>query len=217
MTNDPSNTVDCARCGAPAARAGAQFCDACGARLDRANGSAEESVDAIDPLSPDELARRFEELEGHPALPRLLELDPTASHASGSNVAAGVIGVSSLVFGALALTIAGAFFFPPMAVLPLAGIAFGAYALVHWVVTQRGRPRWKLQRVPAFVLAERTKIVSTSGTIGSERHLAELAFRDGTRRELAAHEDLAGRLTPGTGGVAFVRGTTLVDFAAIED
>jgi len=67
------------------------------------------------------------------------------------------------------------------------------------------------------VTDERTE-VSSRGKDGSvsTRYFATLQRQDGSRTELDTYGWLAGRIAAGDIGVAFVKGTTLIDFLRLE-
>lgn len=199
----------CSNCGALPPRASARFCEYCGAELPRLEP-------APAPPSPfGDLRRRFADLQAHPDVPELMAYSPPT----------GVFGIQTamsvallVLFGVVGLVVSIAFLgaCPPLGFLPLAVVAIGGFALLKQLTRTEGARNAPLERRPAIVVDERTN-VSGGGESRSLRTLyyATLEFPDGTRREYDVFANVAGKITRGDMGIAYVKGDYLVQFARV--
>lgn len=198
----------CTNCGATAARLEARYCEYCGTELP-APGSEP-------PPSPfGDVAGRFRALESHPDLPRLLAATPSTSALSGWNA---MTVVTLVVFALVGLFVTGGFLFvcPPFALLPLFLVGIGIYTISKQVGKTTSASRAPLERRPALVVRERTK-VSGGGEHSSARtdYFATLQFPDGSRREFDVLEGVGGTIAPGDMGVGYLKGDFLIAFSRV--
>ena len=188
----------------------ARFCEYCGSALP----SAQPAPRPAEPTA--DLATRFRALRVHPELEQLLEATPEAPELV-QETAVGLIAL--LVFGLIGLFVAVGFFTicPPLGVIPLALILFGAIAMTRRFAKTRAALRAPLETRPALVVEARMKLEGEGEyTSARTRHLATLLFEDGERRELDVLERVAGRLSSNLLGVAYLRGDTLIAFEPLS-
>ena len=120
-----------------------------------------------------------------------------------------VVGLLTLVLSVGSLTICA-----PFGLVPLVGGAAAIYTLLR---RGSGVPRGPLERRLALVEDERREIAGTHGGASPRTdHVVTLRFFDGTKRELPVFDSTA-ELAPGTAGVAYLKGDTLVDFRCVEE
>ena len=200
----------CDNCGALAARISARFCEYCGTEL------PVQQVAEPPPESPsDRAAARFAALERHPETERWMSHTPSSSQVGGRFFQSMVGVVLFLVFGSVVTLV----FFatcPPLGFIPLALVILMAIAMLKQASKVSAATRAELRRMPALVVDERTKITGGGRNDATRtRYFATLQFADGTRRELDVFDDLAGRVTEGDAGIAFLKGDYLIDFGRI--
>lgn len=202
----------CPNCGALPARTASQFCEFCGTELPpvvvaRAVGAASG------PASGD-LKARFANLANHPELAELMDYTPPARTLglhTGMSIFALVIfavfglGLSIVFFGAC----------PPMGFLPLAIVVLGGYALSKQLVKTSRAQAAPLERLHAIVIDERTRVSGGGNSTTRTDYYATLEFPDGTRRELDAFSNVAGKITRGDMGVAYIKGQFLLAFGRL--
>ena len=193
----------CPGCGAAAPRADSVFCEFCGARLSRAETPRVEEPS-------EDVAARLRALESHPDLESILRRKPRTT--SPVQVARGIAFLITFVLFSVLLSLLSAAFFPPLALVPLAAVVIALYALASTLARQRGARRFPLERRPAIVANLRTRIHAGGDSVGRAHHVTTLVFSGGEEHEYRAQEDPANRLAIGTPGVAFLRGSSLVDF-----
>lgn len=195
-------TLKCSHCGAIPKDSGTKFCGFCGSLLPLRTPTAG---------SPIEAPERFEAVERHPDMPRLLSRVPEDPKAP--SVAPGIVFLAAIVVVTVAMFSQRPG--PPPFVLIVPGIAaLPAIAQIVHAVRRRSGP---IHRNVAVVLDERMK-VSGGGQDSSARtkYYVLLADRSGSRLELEATGDVAGQTARGDIGVAYVRHGRLVDFAVVR-
>ena len=186
----------------------ARFCEHCGAELPR----AEAPEPATSSARFGDVAARFAALEAHPHTLQLME-HTLAVRGLGSGVWGSVLALILLGGAGLAVTIVFFGVCPPLGFLPLAIVVIGGFALVRQIITSARISRAPVERLKVLVIDERTKI--NGGGEHQTICLATLEFPDGTRREFEAFDDVAGKITAGDIGVAFVKANYLVDFGRV--
>lgn len=208
MTSDTQRR--CPNCGAVPSRTAARFCEYCGTELPRL-----EPAPAA-PSSPfGDLERRFADLEVHPDVPELLAYSPPTS-VFGIQTAMSVAVLALFAIVGLAISIAFLGACPPLGFLPLAIVAIGGFALLKQLTRTASARNAPLEKRPAIVVDERTS-VSGGGESRSLRTLyyATLQFQDGTRREFDVFAGVAGKITRGDMGIAYLKGDYLVQFGRV--
>jgi hypothetical protein len=203
----PFETLQCASCGAIPKDTGTKFCGFCGALL---------PLRTPGPATPVEAPERFEAVERHPELPKLLARvpdDPGApSVLPGSCFLALLAAVTIGMLTQMGHGPGGGL--PPAILLAPALMSLLAIGMIVSAARSRSAP---LHRNVAVVLDERIK-VSGGGQHSHARteYYVLLADRSGTRVELEATEELAGSTAPGDIGVAYIRRGRLVDFTIVR-
>ena len=211
MANE-STSRECPNCGAPASRLSARFCEYCGTELPRPVPAPQPA-----PASPvGDVAARFTALEHAPELEELLKREP-ATGAIALQQGLGIGGI--VVFVLIGLLATGVFFLicPPLGLVPLVIVVVGALAFSGQLSRRNRFAKSSLQRVPALVVDERTKISGGGGSFSaSTSYLATLEFPDGSRREYPVDDTTAGKLTQGDMGIAYLRADHLLDFGRVR-
>lgn len=206
----PASVTHCEHCKAQITNVHAQYCAFCGT-----------AVPQTDPPASvlEEEAARFRALDAAADLETLMAHTPAMLRPA--KVASGLFTVVFLVvFVGISLTIAGGIvatgapkfmvLFPILiAVLGVAGIGRGASREVR----NLGSP---LERRKALIRDERTKVHGHSDGPTSTRHFALLEYPDGSREEFRVEARTAGQLAPGDMGIAYIRGTALIDFKRVR-
>jgi uncharacterized protein (DUF58 family) len=121
--------------------------------------------------------------------------------------------VALVIFmGALSIGAPGPFLLAPLAFV-LIGVAMFIASIRKGVDFSRA----PLKRVPAAVAGERSQ-VSGGGqnTSASTSYFVTLEFKGGRRKEYSAGDELAGKLSAGDIGVAYLKGRVLVDFRRVR-
>lgn len=193
----------CAHCGAASLEPEARFCAHCGREL--------APAPSPDPFG--DVAARFRAARARPELAAWLAEAPAVPELAGktstSLLALAGLAVVGLLLAALFLQLCA-----PLALLPLALVVFGGYALAM----QLGREgRLPLEGELLLVRELRTRL-----EVGA-RHAPDLARQevlleraDGTRLELLSLPSTRGALKLGALGVAHRKGPRLVAFRALD-
>lgn len=202
----PFETLKCSQCGAVPKETGSKFCAFCGSLL-----PVQPSV----PASSVEARERFDSVQAHPDLPELLDRvpeDPGAPSSVPGVVLLVIAGVLAAVM--LSQMAAGGGGLPPALILGPLLLGLLGVILLAVAVRDRSSP---IHRNVAVVLDERIKVSGGShNTNAKTTYYVLLADQAGTRVELEATEELAGRTAPGDIGVAYIRRARLVDFAVVR-
>ncbi len=157
---------------------------------------------------------RFRALQAHPDFEALLNFDPTAQgELRPAELGCGLAWGATILVLALAVSLAGSMFFPPLAVVPPVLLFVGAAALVQRVL--RSGRKAPLEATAALLGTIRVQL-SGDGPAARTSHLARLDFPDGTSRELEVDDEIAEGLVEGQVGVAYLRGRRVVAFRAVE-
>ena len=206
----------CENCGARASKADARFCEYCGTELSfpPAPEPAGAQGEEISPLGA--LEKRFAKLESHPSIHDLMDYTPrTVRPAVG--LYGGAVFAGCFTFLSLGMLLVSILVFPPLAVVPLLFVVLGVVGLAKNLQKATDFSASPLERRPAVVLDERTK-VSGGGRSGSAStsYFVTLQFPGGERTEFTVEGLLAGALTQGDLGVAYVKSKVLVDFQRVE-
>lgn len=201
----------CDNCGALAARSASRFCEYCGTELplqEDAGPSPSES-----PLARAEA--RFVALDDHPETVRWMSHIPSFSQVT-SQYYQSVLGIVLLLVIGSVVTLVFFATCPPLGFIPLALLILMAITMSKQASKASAASGAEVERVPALVIDERTKITG-GGQNNAARTLyfATLQFRDGSRRELDVFDELAGKITQGDAGIAFLKGDFLVDFGRV--
>lgn len=200
----------CPNCGALPARTASKFCEYCGTELPR-----EEAAPAPAPTSPfGDLDARFAAIQNHAELDQYMAYEPP-TRALGIHTGLSI--ASLFVFAIAGLGIAVVLFgiCPPLGFLPLALVIFGGYALSKQLSRTSGSHSAPLERLPALVVDERTKVSGGQQSSAKTQYYATLQFPDGTRRELDAFGNVAGKITRGDMGIAYIKGEYLMAFGRL--
>jgi hypothetical protein len=199
----------CPQCGARPRTAGALNCEYCGTLL----------VDGAPPPSPHgDLRRRFQRLEQHPDLPQLLRHEPPTKRESTTRA---LNVVFAIVFVVIPLVMAGFFAITvvglPLSIFPLAVAALGIWLLRKALRRQRRFRDAPLLRVPRLVVDERTHVSGGhQSSPARTRYYVTLQAPDGSRTEQRVHASLAGRMSQGDMGLAYIKDDLLLAFARLE-
>ncbi len=192
----------------------ARYCETCGSPLPAP--AVAPPLAPFEDLAPlGDIAGRFAALERHPEAARLLAHEPTTASA-GARTAVGLVTLVVFLGVGLLVTVGFSMVFPPMVLVPLTLVVLGAVMIARNLAKAWRAVKAPLVRAPALLTDERTRI-SGGGEDRSvtTEHFATLEFRDGTRRELEIEDELAGRISPGDMGIAFLKGDYLVDFGRV--
>lgn len=209
----------CPHCGARAKDSG-PHCAFCGSRLP----AFEAQIAAEGSASPS-TEQRFERLERHASYAELLNRRPSAS----GPIAQGVFGI--FVTGAIllvAISVASGFglfswaamqvtaFGALFSVLPIlvVGVAVFMFARMIWKTTQLSTAEFIVQ--PSLIADERTDVSGGGDGPKHTRYYVTLEARDGLRSELVASGRLAGRVTRGDIGVAYIKADHLIEFERVQ-
>jgi len=208
----------CSHCNAPVRSGSARFCEYCGAELP----VLAPSPTAPGGLGPADVAARLAALDGSSDLPRLMRHTPsTTSHSAGMLVGVGVLvvfTVVALVMLVLFRSVADGIGFPGSGVLtlvPVLIVAVGAFLLFKLVQRTRGFLKAPLERLRAAVVDERTEVRGGGDSGARTHHYVTLELADGTRRECLDVGRVAGEVTRGDVGIAYVKGEYLLDYARV--
>jgi len=215
VTGEEQRVADaktCGNCGASIKRLDTRVCGFCGVELPR------DEAPVVVTTPHRDLAARFAALRVHADWPELMQRTPAESHVRNLLLFqmifglffAGIGGFMALVFILTILMI-------PFAILPLSFLALGVWAVVDARKKTRRFDAAELQRVPALVVDERVKVSGgVQGATPMSSYFASLELEDGTRVELPASGSVAGRVTKGDVGVAYIKGRHLLDFARVR-
>ena len=160
----------------------------------------------------EDAAARFEALRAHPRFEEAMRAEPAAAASPQRGVL--ILAVVGGVLVAVALSLGLAFLCAPLAILPLVALGVGGFFAAGQLRESFGGARQPLERRPALVLDERTHV--TDGTGPARQHYLTLEFEDGRQSEHRTEGDQADATTPGQAGVAYLRGTRLVDFRGLD-
>jgi hypothetical protein len=198
---------DCPRCGAPVAKRSARFCDHCGAELAPAPTAA--SAAAL-PDTPE----RFDALRAHAHARELLAATPPSPAGRWRELGCVVFSLAAFVVVGLGMMLVASALFPPFVAIVAAILVFGLIAVGAEAWRRMRAVAAPLERLEACVIDERVAIVGGDGATRT-RYFVTLSFPDRTRRELEAVAPVAGAVTRGDMGIAFLRGETLIDFRRV--
>ena len=217
MTEAVPPSTACPRCGAArASRSGARFCEFCGSEFPAASAPTE-----LDPRL-EAPARRFAKLAAHPDYAALLAKRPSSAAPLAQGLVGLVAAVVVLVMGAVALNAfrtqsawigsshAGWASFVPYVVI---GVGVLLVARVLGRTTRFAAS--PLEARPALVVDERTQVRGGGDAPATTVYFVTLEDEGGRRRECAASGSVAGRVTRGDMGVAYVRADQLIDFERV--
>ena len=203
-------TTECRHCGATIKSQGARFCEFCGTEIVREDAPRMQTRDEAKQT-------RFDLLREHPDIGGLLRATPQIEKPPlnyGILFMAPVIIVFLIFFMNMASG-AGApgFFF----IVPLVILAAVGFAAFKTLINSSQYHSAKLTRRPAIVIDERTE-VSGGGENSRARttYFVTLEFEDGTRREFTVGTRLAGSLTEGDAGVAYLKHEHLAAFERLS-
>jgi Protein of unknown function (DUF2500) len=203
----PAVAPRCPHCAAPVAELRAERCSFCGNALLPATPEPPHT-EARAPTTAELLAR----VERHPELATWLAWSPpdlSVRFQFGAKLALGVF----VLFAGVVVLIAAAAKEPFAAVIALVVLAIGAAITLTAGLRAASFSRAPLQRVPAFVADERTKVSDGgSDSSASTTYYATLEQADGQREEFEIDSKLAGAIAPGDFGLAYVRAGLLLDF-----
>jgi len=201
----------CPNCGALPARAASQFCEYCGTEL-----PSDPPQPTAPPPSPfGDLQARFRQLENHPDLAELMDYTPPSR---ALRIHTGMSLAFLAIFAAAGLAIAVVFFSvcPPVGFLPLAIVIFGGYGMSKQLSKTTRAHSAPLERLPALAADERTRVSGGGQNQSAKTHYyATLQFADGSRRELDAFSNVAGKITRGDMGIAYIKGEFLMAFGRL--
>lgn len=114
------------------------------------------------------------------------------------------------------VTMGFAAFGGPMAVVPGIMVIFGigiTLSSVKNVATFNAAP---LENKSATIVDERVKVAGGAGDSSSvTRYFATLQDSAGVRQEYRVDESIAGKIAPGDIGVAFLKGTHLIEYIVV--
>ena len=163
---------------------------------------------------------RYDRVAASPHYQVALAHTPTAP--VGADIAMGiviaVVGVAFLIFsqGMMSSTggvgQAGGLFRALFAIVPIIFVVAG----IVFVVRALSFARAPVERSIEVVVDERTRTSGGGDSSVRTHYYATVQARDGRRRELETYGWLAGRIAAGDAGVAFVKGTRLIDFVRID-
>ncbi|MBL8859174.1 MAG: hypothetical protein JNL28_11750 [Planctomycetes bacterium] len=199
--------TNCPHCGARAKEVG-PYCAFCGSLLPR----VEPQVPAVaHPLSA---AQRFERLEQHASFPELLKQRPSAS----GPIASGVFG-SIFLLGFVVLAGVMVALFRPAGALILFPIVIGLVGLVM-LVRVFGKTAElataELIARSALIAGERTETSGGGDGPTTTRYFVTLEDSEGARSEFEASGNVAGRVTQGDIGVAYIKADRLIEFKRVQ-
>jgi len=205
----PGVAPRCLHCAAPIADPRAERCSFCGNALSAA--LPPPAAAHATPRAPT-VAEMLAGVERHPDLQEWLAWKPPDL---GVRVRLGL----ALSFGifvllaALVLFVAAVPKEPAAVVISVVVLTAGLAITLTAGLRAQSFARSPLQRVPAFVADERTKISGGGGDSGaSTKYYATLEQADGQREEYEIDGRLAGSVAPGDFGVAYLKGGLLLDF-----
>jgi len=205
-----TNPEPCPQCGARPTRAGVSACEYCGTLL---------SAPAAAPPSPfGDLAARFAALESHPDRPALLRHEPEMKRQRVQTALSVVflsvfIGISLVITLFFAITVVGI----PLALVPLGMAGLGVWMMMR-VLKKAARFRAApLLRVPRLVIDERTHVSGGGNDSRARtRYFVTLQGPEGERSEHLAPGSIAGRMTRGDMGIAYLKDHRLLAFGRLE-
>jgi len=200
---------DCTNCGAPAPRRRSRFCEYCGHELPQFAVAAEVAAPNVD------VATRFQALNAHPELDRWMQHEPSIDSLT-SSVPWTLVSIVMLIVIGTFVTYFFAMMCPPIAVVPLAGMAFAVYALAKGLAQASALSNAPLQRRPVLIVDERTEVKGGGNSPSQTRYFASIEFADGTRKEYEAPGEISGKASSGDMGIGFFKGPFLVDFVRLR-
>ncbi len=205
----------CQSCGARPSRNDAGFCDFCGTELPPLEiPEARVEVHQVGPYG--DLDARFAAIDEHENLERLMSYTPSMAGTSRGMYCGVAFGV---VFVVIALIIT-AFFqgLPfPASLFPLIFVAVGIGIVVTSLKKAAAFSAAPLKRLPALIIDERTAVSGGSGNSAARSsYYITLQFQDDPRHEYAVGGKMAGILTRGDMGIAYVKSDTLVAFKTLS-
>jgi signal transduction histidine kinase len=193
----------CAHCGAVSSEPGARYCAQCGREL------APEPPP--DPFG--DVAERFRAARARAELPGLLARAPEVPELAGSTTKS-VLALLSFAVVGLFLCIFLLQLCAPLALLPLALVVFGGYALWSRMARDSRNP---LVAELVLVREHRTRLqVGARHAPDLARHIFVLERADGTRFERESLPSALARLEIGALGVVHSQGERLVAFELLE-
>jgi hypothetical protein len=163
-----------------------------------------------------DIETRFLALESHPSLPQLLRHRPRTSRAAASMMGQSLFGLVFTGFSLL-LFVTFAAMGGLLAIFPLGFMGLGVLITLTGMRKAQQYRSAPLERMRAAVVDERLR-VSGGGenTRAATTYFASLHFPAGDRREFEVSEETAGSIAPGDVGIAFLKGSLLVDFLRVD-
>jgi len=198
----------CSNCGALPGTHEARYCEYCGKPLPLPIATPPAAA----PSPSADVAERFRRLQADPELSALLAMRPAVPSRKGVIIGSLFFLVFFLGVG-LFVTAGFFFFFPPLALLPLSILGFGAFVVLRHVARTASLSQSPLDSTPALIVDERTRLGGGQGNSGAQtRYFATLEFPDGHRMEAEVPDQLAGQITTGDMGIAYLQQDSLVAF-----
>ena len=185
-----------------------RYCGHCGTALPVREDAPPSSVPFADK------AQRFEALAGNEQTARWMATTPQPPSTAKDMIGAFIglfIAVTVGIVGAVAMASAC----PPMGLLPLVIAGALAYKILQQMKRTAENDRAPLVRKPSLVVEERTKISGNDDSSTTTRYYTTLEYETGERQEFETAGEMAGKLTAGDMGVAFVKGDLLIEFGRV--
>ncbi len=187
-----------------------RFCTYCGSEL----SFPEATVPS--PSSPAAtLASRFAALRAYPTYDELCAYEPPSTAAAVGLYSQAIGGVVFTVI-ALGMTFVFAAVGGPMAFAPLIMVLAGVFITATGLSAASRFSAAPLRTFPASVQGERVK-VSGGGKNSSARttYFATIQDEANRRAEYQAFETVASKVVPGDMGIAFLKGSYLIEFIVV--
>jgi hypothetical protein len=198
----------CSNCGAASRGPTARFCEYCGAGLPR--------PEAPPPPSPfGDVPARFAALREHADYQAALAETPSDT-AQVLKLGGGIAFLLIFVMIAGFMSVIFLSVCPPLGLVPVGILIVGVIGLVQHMAKASRFSSAELSRVPALVVDERTTISGGGDSPSRTQEHVTLEFEDGRRQEYDATGKLAGLVTAGDMGVAFLRADVLLEFRRIR-
>lgn len=158
----------------------------------------------------------FEAVRAHPRYAELVEERPSARRLYGRNVAGIVFGTLFAGMGVLWIAMAAGSGGPGfVALIALVPMAIGAGIVLYGVAGSIKLAGTPLVVMPARIVAKRTSVSGGGQRSATTYYYVTIELEDGDRNEHSVAGDLYGMAADGDLGVAYVRGTDMLDFQRV--
>lgn len=206
----PASVTHCEHCQAQVTNIHAYYCAFCGTAVPQADPPASVVQEDEARFAALDAAANLETLMGH--TPGFILPGTLASRVFG--------GVFLVVFVGFALTISGGILAsgaPKIMVLaPITIVGLAVFTMGRGASRGLKNLKAPLERRKAMIRDERVSMDGHSDRPTRTQHFTLLEYPDGSREEFRVDARTAGQMAPGDMGIAYIRGTALIDFKRVR-